>query len=55
MYLLLVKRRLIALSGARLLGGASMPENGLLADQETFELAYMPSPSQLSPCLLLYL
>lgn len=45
MNLLFVKRRLIALTGARLLGGASTPTNGLYADQETSELVCLCSLS----------
>lgn len=43
MYLLLVNRSLITLTGARLLGGTSMPENGLFVDQETSKLVSLPS------------
>lgn len=55
MYLLLVKRRLIAMTGARLFGGASMPENGLFADQETSELVSLPSLSQLSLPIIVFI
>lgn len=47
MNLLFVKRGILALTGARLLGGNSTPNNGLYADQEASELIFLCSLSQL--------
>lgn len=44
---LFMKRRLFALTGARLLGGVFPPNSGLYADQETSELVSLCSLSQL--------
>lgn len=55
MNLLLVKTRPIALTGARWLGGASTPQNGLFADQGTSQLVSLPSLSQLSLSIIVFI